>query len=170
MSLITIGTFAFETQDGPESFEQTLGYGFAEHAVCEGKPRLQAVGDPCRGVTLSVKWNVGAQYPGIYWAALVAMAERKEAVPVVWGSGEVEGLYVITELVKTLLQLDPEGRVLAMDGRITLKEYEDKAPLATMERSQKASRKAPTHKAPAGPGYPTGKKEDVPPSKIVRKP
>lgn len=171
MALLTLGDFAFEAQDGPETFEDTLPFTFAEHKLLEGEALLQRVGNELRTIALSVRWNASLHYPGTFWDGLVAMADKGEAMPLTWGSGRVEGKFVITSLKRKLFQLAPDGRILEMTADMELKKFREREPLVALERKQKAKargKKATT--VPAGPGYSTRLPGAVPPSETVRKP
>lgn len=170
MALLTFGDFAFEVQDGPETMEETRAYGFGEHALLDTKPVLQNAADALRALSLSVRWSAAMHYPGLYWDTLVTMAEAKEAHPLVWGSGRVEGRFVIVELTRNLLQLAEDGRILAMEARLSLKEYVEREPLVAMERKQKQKTKGKPAVNAKGPGYPTAPPNGVPPSSVTRQP
>lgn len=142
------------------------GWDFAEHALIEGKPKLQHVGDQLREVSLSFRFHRSFCEPELELLALRDLAATRKAALLQFGSGRIVGRFVVTSLREDPDWLLDDGRPMAINCSVGLKEYAGDAEVATPSRAVAGSpvaRRAapPTAAAGADPAA-------VPSSTIVR--
>lgn len=175
-----LGYIRFERTSYFTGMEAGKSFGFAEHARVEGKPRLQAIGDSLDTLTLDMRLHVLWCDPVAMAEELVKVSARKEAMALTLGDGNYLGRFVVTEINASHQHLSPEGRVLWMDFRLSLKEWVDDDPLASAKRQRVAEAPArktganqPLSKTQKGtPAFSSAKetsKEDYRVDQIVRK-
>lgn len=144
-----LGHIRFERSTYFTGMETTKGYGFAEHARVASKPTLQGVGDPLDALTLDMRLHASWCDPAAVAEQVVSAAERKEAMALTMGDGTYRGRFVVTEIVATNHHHTPDGAVLWMDLRLSLKEWVDDEPLATAKRQRIAQ--SPARKSASNP-------------------
>lgn len=106
-----------------EGFAGQAGYAYAEHAIIEGKSRLQWTGDELQTRTLSCQLHARYCDPQAEYRKLTAAAERHQALKLFFAAGIFEGDYVITAIQRVVEHTDPRGRPYALTLEISLKEY-----------------------------------------------
>lgn len=144
MMFAQLGYIRFVRPHYVVGIEGTIGFGFAEHPHVEGKPSLQAVGDPLDGRVLDMRFDRSWCDPQAVFDKLMEEAAKKEAMALTFGDGTYEGLFVVTEVTKTFRKTGPDGTLLRLDARLTLKEYVEQDPIATAKRKKVAA--APARK------------------------
>lgn len=118
-----LGTIIFETLVTFDSMDIGKSANYAEHALIEGKPRLQAVGDNLDEIGLSFKFHASFCDPQEQLNQLEQYLLDREVLPLVSGAGRVYGNFVITDLKQNILQTADDGTVIEANCEISLKEY-----------------------------------------------
>ena len=118
-----LGNTLFENLKSFTEYSKKGSATYAEHALLDGKPRLQRTGSELDELTLSIRFHVSFCNPAKELAALKTSRDEGEVLPLLWGSGKVEGNFVITELEETIEDTDPQGNVFSYVVSCTLKEY-----------------------------------------------
>ena len=118
-----LGNVAFDLVAYWDGHDAKRAYDYAEHKVIEGKPKLQWTGDGLEELEIAVSLHALFCKPEEQLATLHDAAARHVAMPLTMGSGRYLGRYVLTGIHQTTKQTDPEGRVLALTARLTLKEH-----------------------------------------------
>lgn len=120
---LQLGTVRLDLITHVEGFAGQAGYAYAEHAIIEGKSRLQWTGDELQTRTLSCQLHARYCDPQAEYRKLTAAAERHQALKLFFAAGIFEGDYVITAIQRVVEHTDPRGRPYALTLEITLKEY-----------------------------------------------
>lgn len=120
---LQLGTVRLDLITHVEAFAGQAGYAYAEHAIIEGKSRLQWTGDELQSRSLSCQLHARYCDPQAEYRKLTAAAERHEALQLFFAAGIFEGTYVITNISRVVEHTDPRGRPYALTLDISLKEY-----------------------------------------------
>jgi phage protein U len=118
-----LGDIEFAVLGSPERMESRRAYSYAEHPVVEGVPRLQWIHDGLETITLELLLHASFTDPSAQLAALRAAGNDHQARPLVFGSGEHRGYFVVTTLSEHSRQLDASGNPIAILVRAELKEW-----------------------------------------------
>lgn len=151
-------------------------YEYAEHARVSGKPTLQRVGESLESLTLELELSYVICDPDAAYREIQTLAEAGQAVPLVWASGVVRGMYVITNVEETTRALTPQGVTLQRSARVELLEWVAPPPVVDAPpRAESAPARGTSHPSartrrpnrPSAGGGATHR--DVPPSTITRR-
>lgn len=118
-----LGPVLFTLTAHPRAMDRRRRWGWAEHAVATGKPRLQAVGDALDRVTLEIRLTARRVLPELELAALETLAASRAPVPLVMGSGAWWGRYVVDDVRTTARKTDGWGRLVEADAELALTEW-----------------------------------------------
>lgn len=118
-----LGEVVFDILTAPDSFEGSNSWDYAEHKVVGGKPKLQSTGQGLEELNLGYSLHVSYADPKASLDRFKEAAGKKEPLALMMGSGEYRGRYVITALSETYGHTAPDGRILSISGRLTLKEH-----------------------------------------------
>lgn len=99
------------------------GYTYVEHAVIEGKPRLQSLGDALQRITLDLVFTHGVTDPVEGMRALRAAAAAHEALPLLLAGGELRGRFVIESIEERVAATDAGGVPVHVEARVQLVEW-----------------------------------------------
>lgn len=168
--LAQLGAVVFQTVGPLVGVQSRREFPWTEHATIEGKPLLEAAGEALESLTLDLSLVAALGDVAAQLAELRAMGERREPVPLLWGSGEYRGRFVLAELDEVLRQTDAAGVVLACTVRVSLKESADRAPAETVRAEPVAVRSRQGGRVqraqPARP--PAGNPRAVPAATVTR--
>ena len=135
MQFALLGDVQFELLAYFEGIEGKFGADYAEHALIEGKPRLQWIADRLDGWTIKLKFHHAYCSPETELSRLRAAMGNHAALPFVLATGEYKGEFVITEVTAVSEQTDRLGALVALSATLALKECPDpegrRAPRAT---------------------------------------
>jgi phage protein U len=166
-----LGTIEFTLPTYMDAMQTDEGFNYAEHALINGKPRLQWVGDNLDQHRLEMSFNRAFCDPETEIDKLRAAAQAHLAMPLVFGNGRHLGTFVITSISSELKQTDPEGTIVQMTATVNLKEFigDPNAPAPTANNAGLASGVAPVAQTtkPPVPGD-ARNPDDVTVQKIVR--
>ncbi|MDR2451851.1 MAG: phage tail protein [Candidatus Accumulibacter sp.] len=118
-----LGDIAFSLITHFEGIGENFSAHFAEHALIEGKPRLQWVGDHLDEVRWSMVLHAGFCQPALEMLKIKAAIARHEALPLVFANGNYLGRFVPTDLSVTTKQLMRDGTLIWVEAELTLREY-----------------------------------------------
>lgn len=118
-----LGEIEFELFNHPTLFEERTSADFAEHALIQGKPRLEFVGEGLDELQLELQLHAALVDPEAQIRRFkTAKAERKP-LPLVLGSGDYRGVYLITQVDTRVTRTDGHGRIVAAGVSLSLREY-----------------------------------------------
>lgn len=127
-----LGSIRFEGLRGFEALRKTREAVYAEIPLLDGKPRLQRTGTALQSITVGIRLMAAFTTPAEDIAALDAFRETGEVLPLVSGTGEVLGDFVIVSIDETVEETSPSGVLLHATVSLTLKEHYDPNKPATM--------------------------------------
>ncbi len=154
-----MGHIGFVSIASPTSFDLEKKIDFAEHQVTEGKPLLQYMGPALDGIGLSFMFHADYTDPQTAWDKILDLFNQHSAFPLSMGNGQLIGQYVITGLTRTTTVTSEDGTLVAIECKVTLKEYADPEPLKTKQVAKKSKAKAVKK---AGKRKPNSKKAEIP--------
>lgn len=154
-----LGQITFDLITYFENMEASFSANYAEHALIEGKPRLQWVGDNLDEVSWSLVFHAGFCDPELEMLKLRGAIARHEALPLIFANGDYKGWFVPTEVRVTTRQVMRDGTLIWLEADLTLREYV--RPVVLVEQTPRKEPEAA--EKPAGNG--TKKK----PAKTVKK-
>ncbi|WP_405119225.1 phage tail protein [Pseudomonas leptonychotis] len=121
-----LGEIEFELTNHPSAQAERGTADYAEHAMLQGKPKLQWIGEGLDELTLELAFHAALVDPEVQLRKLKTAKAAHEPLPYVLGSGDYRGIYVITALDVTTRKTDGNGRLLSALANISLREYTGK--------------------------------------------
>lgn len=106
-----LGNIVFQGLKGFESFQSKRETNYAQHAVIDGKPKLQRIGTNLEEVNLSIQFHGSFCTPETEIGSLDSAREAGEILPLLLGSGELVGNFVIQSISKDIMDLDERGSI-----------------------------------------------------------
>lgn len=135
----TLGDIQFKNLLGPSSFSGKDEAAYAQHDVVLNKPRLQKVGDQLEEVQLGMLLHNSFCDPAQVLSQLREYTRTGTIVPLIYGTGEVSGEYVVVSIEREQKQTSPDGTLVEMQLTVKLREFFDPDKLGTKELAAKAS-------------------------------
>ncbi len=135
--------------------ERTSTFDYDELKRIEGKPRLQWMADGLTVRTLVLQLHRQVCDPEAELRQLADAAAGHAALPLIRGTGELLGDYVIVSLAETDRHSDEDGRPVSIELRVDLKEFVPADPVLVVQlkaAAKKARAGAEAQQAPAEPG------------------
>lgn len=118
-----LGTIIFENLKSPKDFEQRSAVNYAEHALIDGKPRLQRTGTDLERLKFSMDLHYTfCDVQGEIDALHDAM-NAGDVLPLITGYGMYVGDFVITNLSRELKHATPNGFLIAASVEVSLSEF-----------------------------------------------
>lgn len=118
-----LGDVQFDLITYFDGFESQFGVDYAEHALIEGKPRLQRVADKLDEIRIQLSFHIQFCDPERELAKLRKALGAHQAMALVLGNGDYKGWFVLTEVTATSKQTDKAGSLIALESSITLREF-----------------------------------------------
>lgn len=134
-----LGDIEFKNLIGPETFNHKEASSYAEHATALNKPRLQMMGEKLDEISLAINLHNSFCTPEDVIARLRAYRKDGTILPLIMGTGEVVGDFVLTEFDREILQTSPTGEIVSAKINVSLKEHYDPNKLASKETAAKAA-------------------------------
>ena len=150
-----------------KGLEVSDSWRYAEHAVVEGRPRLQHTGKGLREGSIDVALRAEHGDPDAMHERLIALADRGEAAPLLRGDGADLGRFVITKLSDAPSWTFADGKPITVTLRISLKEFVGREQPRPQGEATNAG--SPLARRPARDNPPPGDPADVPVAQIVRR-
>jgi phage protein U len=118
-----LGDIKFEGYKGFAEFSGSNETVLSEHAVIEGKPRLQRTGEKLEEISL--KFLLHSTYSNPEKELEILQGYRRDGVvlPFVSGDGYTYGDFVLKSINRTLVQTNNEGAIIGIEVELTLVEY-----------------------------------------------
>ncbi len=117
-----LGQVQFEVIGSPESILSSQRYDYAIHRVVQDRPKLQWLAADLELIRFELMLHRSFTNPAADLAVLLSAAQAHQALPLIFGSGEFRGTFVITELSTLSRQLSANGDPVAIAVRIELLE------------------------------------------------
>lgn len=127
-----LGDILFETLTSPQAMESVVPFDYAEHKVVEDRPRLQWISDGLQVITIDLSLHASFTNPAVKMVALQSAAQSHNALPLVLGTGEYRGYFVITSIQTTSTQMTMFGALISVVVRLVLKEWPWQSQLAAI--------------------------------------
>lgn len=143
-----LGDVQFELITYFDGLEAQFGVDYAEHALIGRKPRLQWVGDKLDEFRLDLVFHIRFCDPEVELLKLRQALQSRQARQFVLGNGEYKGWFVMTELVATSRHTDKAGGLIALEAKVTLREYVEPQALEARKAQAKKAAKARRDAAP----------------------
>lgn len=121
-----LGDIEFEVKYHPGRQDERSAADYAQHALIQGKPRLEWVGDSLDELTLELTLHSMLVDPELQIRRLKEAKSAHEPLPYVLGSGDYRGIYLLTEVSVTTRKTDPQGRLVSATVSLNLLEYSGK--------------------------------------------
>ena len=118
-----LGNITFDKLAGFTDFDTADEAYYAEHSLIGRKALLQPTGQALKTGTIKVSLRQDFTDVAGAIALLYGMMQDYTAGNLIWGTGDVEGMFVITNITNTYTQQLPDGTLVACDLSITLKEF-----------------------------------------------
>lgn len=118
-----LGDVQFDVITYFDGFESQFGADYAEHALIEGKPRLQFVGDKLDEIRIQLAFHLHYCDPEAELVKLKDALAAHQAMALVLGNGDYKGWFVLTDVQATIKHTDKAGTLIALEASITLREF-----------------------------------------------
>jgi phage protein U len=118
-----LGSIVFDGAFGPTQQQSKVSQSIAQHALIDGKPRLQRLGVGLEELSLDLTLHSSFIDPEAAIAALRSAIEDGEVMPLLNGNGEFVGNFVVSEITNTLVQTDRAGLIILAKVSVSLIEY-----------------------------------------------
>lgn len=129
-----LGTIRFEGAKGFTSFEESFAVVYAQHALINRKPRLQATGDELDTISFEMYLHSEFTDPEADIETLRLAMKNREILPLILGNGRVLGNYVIPSFKKTTGFTDPSGNLIEATISVELLESYSDNPILDANR------------------------------------
>ncbi|RRW38523.1 phage tail protein [Ectopseudomonas oleovorans] len=118
-----LGDIEFELRNQPSRQDDRITADYAQHALIQGKPRSEWVGDGLDELTLELTLHALLGDPEAQIRRLKTALRAHEPLPYVLGSGDYRGVYLLTEVGTTTRRTDAQGRLISATVSVSLMEY-----------------------------------------------
>lgn len=143
-----LGNIIFENSKSFNDYSNRGSATYAEHLLLDGKPRLQRTGNSLQELQLSIRLHASFCNPLEELTALKTAKNNGEILPLLWGNGNLEGDFVITELGEQIEDADKQGNVFCYVVDLSLKEYVTPDKLQAIQSNDRSNAKAVGDKKP----------------------
>lgn len=120
-----LGTIIFEGLNGFDTFDRTRETDYAEHALIDGKPRLQRLGDKLETIAITLTLHASFCDPQGQINALDVARANGQVMALLNGSGDYLGQYIIKRLSESAQHLASDGKIIWSRLSVDLTEYSD---------------------------------------------
>ncbi|EJV1365844.1 phage tail protein [Pseudomonas aeruginosa] len=121
-----LGKIEFELVSHPSVMEERTSADYAEHALINSKPMLEHVGDGLDELMLDIQMHASQVDPEAQIRQLKQAQAAHEPLPLVLGSGDYRGVYLLTGVDTRVSRTDGTGRLVNATVSLTLREYSGK--------------------------------------------
>lgn len=122
-----LGDIRFQGLFGFDSFKGKRSQALAQHALIDGKPKLQKLGDMLEEIQLDIQLHSRFCNPESEIGRLHSLCADGQILPLITGTGELVGNFTIAEVGRAYNHLDPRGRIIWARVGINLIEVADDA-------------------------------------------
>jgi len=121
--LAILGEIEFEITGGLAGMELSQASDFAEHALIQGKPLLETVGDALDDIRLNIELHPALGDVAARVRALQAAMQAHQPLAFVLGNGEFLGAFVMTELSQNHHRTFADGGAFSATLSVTLRQW-----------------------------------------------
>jgi len=121
--LAILGEIEFEIAGGLAGMELSQASDYAEHALIQGKPLLETVGDALDEIQLSIELHPTLGDVAARVRALQTAMQAHQPLAFVLGNGEFLGAFVITELSQVHHRTWADGGAFSATLSVTLRQW-----------------------------------------------
>ena len=150
-----LGDIKFDLVTYFDGLTSRRGVKYARQEVIAGKPRLQRVGTDLDELKIDLSFHDYYCDPVAELKRIDAAIAEGQALPLIWGDGIVEGVFVVESREVTHQTASKAGRVSALTATLVLTEYVEPKPIESAARKKKAEAKG---RKKAGKAKKTGTK------------
>jgi phage protein U len=143
-----LGKTVFQTLKSFGEFSEQGTANYAEHNLLDGKPRLQRTGSTLNELSIKILFHNAFCVPQDELNSLKDSRDNGEIMPLIWGNGNIEGDFVITDLQATKDEVAPNGTLFACSVSLTLKEYISPNKIQDEQANNRSKAKAVGNKKP----------------------
>lgn len=118
-----LGDIEFELRNQPSRQDERITADYAQHALIQGKPRSEWVGDGLDELTLELTLHALLVDPEAQIRRLKTAVRAHEPLPYVLGSGDYRGVYLLAEVGTATRRTDAQGRLISATVSVSLLEY-----------------------------------------------
>lgn len=115
-----LGSTRFEGLKGFSSFSKSVESSLAEHALIDGKPRLQRIGDGLVNIDFGMVLHQRFTTPAADLSTLETARANGDILPLVSGSGDFLGNFVIRSLSHNTVQQADDGSIIECEVSVSL--------------------------------------------------
>lgn len=137
-----LGDIVFERLSAPTSSEVEESTDLAQHAVVEGKPQIQVVGDALEQRRETIRFHRAFCDVEASIEALRAARRQHDPMSYVAGNGQVWGRFVIASMRTRTQVADDDGGVVAAEVELGLIEWPDAPVVETSSARRPGVRRA----------------------------
>lgn len=161
-----LGDIIFSGPLGPSSQEIGTSVNFAQHALIDGKPRLQRVGSNLDELKLSMRLHVSFCTPEDELQKLYAYRDSSEELLYITGTGSLIGYFVIRAVNRNDVQQAPNGKIIEVMVDVELVEsFVPDRPAASIEAAKNSGFAIDTNDPQIAPAY----IEPITPTAVISK-
>lgn len=117
-----LGNIVFEGLRGFTAFGSRKSSSIAQHAVIDGKPKLQKTGEMLDEINFDMTFHASFCTPETEINKLESALSNGEIMPLITGAGESLGSFVITDLAQSTQHTDKTGRIILARVSVSLLE------------------------------------------------
>jgi hypothetical protein len=107
-----LGNIVFEGLFGFDTFKGKRAQSLAQHALIDGKPRLQKTGDQLEEIQLDIQLHSRFCNPESEISRIHQACADGLIMTLITGAGELVGDFTISEVGRSYNHLDPRGRII----------------------------------------------------------
>lgn len=122
-----LGNIQFTTVKGFTGFSTTQETNIVEHALIEGKPKLQRLGTNLDTVELTMFFDASFCNPQSELDALNSSRDAGEVMPLIMGNGRFVGNFAIKSVADNVLNTADDGTLFQAEVTVSLVEYANNA-------------------------------------------
>lgn len=126
-----LGSIQFTTLKGFTGFSTTEETNIVEHALIEGKPKLQRLGTNLDAIELTMLFDAAFCTPQLEIDSLNESREAGEILPLIMGNGRFVGNFVIKTVSSNVLHSADDGTILQAEVTASLLEHANSGEEAT---------------------------------------
>lgn len=131
--LAQLGAVTFSGLMGFDGISRTSAAILPEHPLIGSKSRLQHTGGVLDAVSITIRLHSAFCDPEAQIATLRSYISDGEIVPLIKGTGENMGDFVLASMQEDILNTDPSGAIILVVLSVSLIEHFDPDKLATMQ-------------------------------------
>lgn len=118
--LAQLGDIKFTSVISPTSQDRSTAAVYAEHALIDGKPRLQRLGDALDKITMVMKFHTSFCDPEEKISQLKNHLLAGDTLEYINGAGDLLGDFLVVSMKETPVQLADSGRYIEVDVEVQL--------------------------------------------------